>query len=202
MNKIVTKPNIRPSLDETINPEVFLDFYWLKEELFVFCKEQRIPTGGSKKVITQRIYHYLRTGEILSEEKNGDVEKYDKHYEITLDAIIPRGYKNDEQHRKFFKTVIGSHFKYNVLFMSWMKANRGKTYSEAVDEWIRIDKEKKSGKKLHIAPQFEYNQYTRDFFLANPELKHGDAITCWKYKKSLRGHNKYENGDLVGLDVE
>lgn len=27
-----------------------------------------------------------------------------------------------------------------------------------------------------------------------------EAITCWKYKKSLQGHNRYEKSDLVVLD--
>ena len=26
-----------------------------------------------------------------------------------------------------------------------------------------------------------------------------DAIKCWKYKKSLKGHNKYEDSDLIAL---
>ena len=26
-----------------------------------------------------------------------------------------------------------------------------------------------------------------------------DAIICWKYKKSLKGHNKYEESDLIAI---
>ncbi len=77
-----------------------------------------------------------------------------------------------------------------------MKANFGKTYKEAVKEWNRIFEEKKAGKKYTISSQFEYNQYTRDFFKDNPDMKRSDAITCWKYKKSLSGSNKYEKKDL------
>ena len=27
-----------------------------------------------------------------------------------------------------------------------------------------------------------------------------DAIACWKYKKSIAGHNRYERADLVALE--
>ncbi|MBM7686703.1 hypothetical protein [Defluviitalea raffinosedens] len=28
-----------------------------------------------------------------------------------------------------------------------------------------------------------------------------DAIKCWKYKKSLKGHNRYEKSDFIALEV-
>jgi hypothetical protein len=83
--------------------------------------------------------------------------------------------------------------------MEWVKQNSKKTYQEAVNEWLRIEKDKKSGKKQKISTQFEYNQYTRDFFNANPNRSRIDAINCWKYKKGLPGSNKYENSDLNTL---
>lgn len=48
--------------------------------------------------------------------------------------------------------------------------------------------------------QFEYNTYIRDFFEDNQGRSLEEAITCWKYKKSLQGHNRYEQSDLVALD--
>ena len=46
----------------------------------------------------------------------------------------------------------------------------------------------------------EYNTYIRDFFEDNQGRSLDEAITCWKYKKSLQGHNRYEKSDLVALD--
>ena len=54
-------------------------------------------------------------------------------------------------------------------------------------------------KTFKIAPQFEYNTYIRDFIAANKGKKLSDAILCWKYKKSLRGDNKYADADLSAL---
>ena len=58
--------------------------------------------------------------------------------------------------------------------------------------------EKKKGKTT-IDKQFEYNTYIRDFFEDNQGRDLEEAITCWKYKKSLQGHNRYEKSDLVAL---
>ncbi len=118
---------------------------------------------------------------------------------ITLKTRLEESYKNDALNRAFFKLVIGERFKFNVVFMEWVKQNSEMTYQEAVNEWLRIEKDKKSGKKQKIGSQFEYNQYTRDFFGANPTRKRNDAIKCWKYKKGLPGSNKYEDSDLKAL---
>ena len=195
--------NKRPPLNPKIDPEEFKNFYWLKEELTAFCKKHSLPTGGSKTILTDRIYYFLKTGETPKppEKKSaGNSKKKSSTGEkLSLSAKIPADYKNDERHREFFKSVIGPHFKFNVLFMNWLKANSGKTYQAAVNEWNRLYEEKKAGKKYEISAQFEYNQYTRDFFKANPGRTRKDAIACWKYKKSLPGSNKYEKKDLKAL---
>jgi hypothetical protein len=187
---------MRPPLNQNIDPDLFLDYYWLKEELIAFCKSYKIPLNGSKETLTKRIYTFLKTGTILTEKKPQTKPKPATNVKLTLTSTIPVGYKNDERQRQFFISIIGPHFKFNVSFMNWMKQNAGKTYQDAVDEWNRIWEEKKSGNKTAISPQFEYNQYTRDFFKANPNRSRDEAITCWKYKKSLQGHNKYEDSDL------
>lgn len=190
---------MKPELDVTIDPDIFTNYYWLKEELLTFCKRYKIPTSGSKDELTQRIYEYLKTGEILKPAKKRMNKSSSKGTPITPDALIPEGYKNDEYHREFFKKEIGEHFKFNVPFMNWMKKHPGKTYRDAIEEWNRIYKVKRSGKKTEISSQFQYNQYTRDFYSVNPDAKRGDVIRCWKYKKSLPGHNRYEDSDLIEL---
>ncbi|MGL1893657.1 MAG: SAP domain-containing protein [Spirochaetaceae bacterium] len=189
---------MRPLLDTKIDPEEFLSFYWLKEELFTFCKMNSLPGSGSKDDITSRIYKYLKTGEVIK-PVNHSKKISINNSPLNLDAIIPEGYKNDERHREFFKSEIGEHFKFNVTFMNWMKVNNGKTYKDAITEWNRIIADKKKGKKTEISSQFQYNQYTRDFFKNNANGKREDAIKCWKYKKALPGHNRYEECDMVAL---
>jgi len=40
----------------------------------------------------------------------------------------------------------------------------------------------------------------RDFFDDNTGLTLEQAIKCWKYKRSLKGHNRYEKKDIKALD--
>ncbi len=51
----------RPPLDNDISPLDFNDFYWLKEELVEFCKNNDIKTFGGKIELTKRIQHFLLT---------------------------------------------------------------------------------------------------------------------------------------------
>lgn len=71
----------------------------------------------------------------------------------------------------------------------------GKTFKEYY--YLKEDKKKN---KTKIDKQFEYNTYIRDFFNDNKDKSLDQAIKCWKYKKSLKGHNKYEKDDLKILD--
>ena len=86
-----------------------------------------------------------------------------------------------------------------MAFQKWLKSNAGKTYKEAITAYYHILEEKKMG-KTNIDKQFEYNTYTRDFFADNKGKSLTEAIKCWKYKKQLQGHNRYERSDLVALD--
>ena len=94
---------------------------------------------------------------------------------------------------------IGKSFSFNVLFQKWLKTNAGKTYKDAINAYYEILNTKKKT-NTPIDKQFEYNTYIRDFFKENHNKTWADAIICWKYKKSLPGHNRYEPSDLKALD--
>lgn len=191
---------MRPELTINTHIDDFKDYYWLKAELIEFCRMSNLPSGGRKSDLEKRIYRFLKDGEIIVSKRI--VRKKSAINELDLNQKIGIDYKNDENRRAFFVNEIGKHFKFNVQFMEWMKLNPDKLYSDAVNEWKRIIKERKTGKKSEISSQFEYNQYTRDFFNANPDLGREEAIICWKYKKSIKGHNRYEDSDLKNYKME
>ena len=118
---------------------------------------------------------------------------------ITLDSLIEPDLVCSEVHRAFFKEHIGASFSFNVAFQKWLKANSGKTYKEAVDAYFAILEDKKNNKSV-IDKQFEYNTYVRDFMAANKGRSLNDAIKCWNYKKSMPGHNRYEDSDRSVLE--
>jgi hypothetical protein len=61
---------LRPNLTKDISIQSFIDFYWLKEELQAFCRENGISASGSKIEISDRIQAFLRTGEIKKRSEN------------------------------------------------------------------------------------------------------------------------------------
>lgn len=52
----------RPKLNKELDAVTFRSFYYLKQELADFCKENRLPASGSKAELTVRIAYFLDTG--------------------------------------------------------------------------------------------------------------------------------------------
>ncbi len=177
----------------------FLDRYWLKEELVKICKELSLPASGSKEYLLEHICCVIEKRPIAVKKR--EIKKRSTVQEIQPDMLIDANYSSDENHRRFFLSQIGSAFKYNVQFMNWMKEHKGvKTYAQAIAEWERISELKREGVKNPIGRQFEYNQYTRDFFEHNKGLSREDCRKCWEYKKKKSGPRRYEDSDLTILD--
>lgn len=187
----------RPVLDKNLNSKTFREFYYLKEELVDFCRENGLPAFGGKIDITDRIAHFLDTGKVLpvstTKKKVTEISNICEQTKIEPDFVC------SEKHRVFFKEHIGNSFSFNVAFQKWLKSNAGKTYKEAIAAYYQILEDKKKG-KTEIDKQFEYNTYIRDFFADNQGKSLEEAIKCWKYKKQLQGHNRYERSDLVAME--
>lgn len=189
----------RPNLDKNLDSKTFRNFYYLKEELVDFCRKNALPVTGGKIEITERIAHFLDTGEILPVSKVRKNPVQAVNVDIDLNAKIEPNFVCTEKHRAFFKEHIGAAFSFNVAFQKWLKSNSGKTYKDAISAYYQIIEEKKK-RKTTIDRQFEYNTYIRDFFADNKGKTLEDAIKCWNYKKQKQGHNRYERADLVALE--
>ena len=190
----------RPELNKALDADTFREYYWLKEELVSFCRSAGIPSSGGKTELSDRIYSFLKTGSVMPEARPSQRRRTSADTgQITPDRIIEDGFVCSEKHRAFFKEQIGNSFSFNVAFQKWLRSNAGKTYAEAVEAY-RLIKEKSKAEKTVIGRQFEYNTYIRAFFEANKGRPLEDAIRCWKYKKSLPGHNRYEDTDLKALE--
>ena len=187
----------RPKLNTKLDAATFRSFYYLKQELADFCKENGLPASGSKSELTDRIAYFLDTGDVRrsSAERKTAVNIGT----LTEDTVIEPNIVCSEKHRAFFSEKIGKSFSFHVPFQKWLKANAGKTYGDEIQAYYRILEEKKH-RKTEIGGQFEYNTYIRDFFADNPGKSLHDAIVCWNYKKSLPGHHRYEKRDLIALD--
>lgn len=183
----------RPSLLKDLDSTTFRNFYYLKEELVAFCRENGLPVSGGKLELTDRIAYYLDTGKVRCvpvAKKKTTINTV-----IEVDTRIEDNFVCSEVHRAFFKEHIGNSFSFNVAFQKWLKSHSGKTYQEAIDAYYQILEDKKKG-KTKIDRQFEYNTYIRDFFADNKGKSLEEAITCWKYKKQQPGHHRYDKSDL------
>jgi hypothetical protein len=187
----------RPELTRGLSSQRFREYYYLKSELMEFCRQEQLSASGSKAEMTDRIEAYLKTGERIAAAKP-IAGKSSGRPEISPDSVIEENFCCSERHRDFFKSVIGNSFKFNVAFQTWLKTNAGKTYADAVSAYKEIA-EKKKTTITEIGGQFEYNAYIRAFFEANKGRTLVQAIACWKYKKSMPGHNRYEASDLEVL---
>ena len=183
----------RPSLTKDLKSEEFKEYYFLKEELKEFCRENGLKISGSKSELEERIIYFLDTGKSLETQKTKTISKKSPNETISLESKIGDNFKCSEDKREFFEKEIGKGFKFKVKFQKWLKSNPDKTYEDAIRAYFEIQNSKQ---KHEIDKQFQYNQYIRDFFEDNDDKTLKDAIDCWKYKKSLKGHNKYEKSDL------
>ena len=186
----------RPKLSINLEGQTFRSYYYLKEELVDFCRKNKLPVSGGKIELTDRIAYFLDTGKVLNTLKKK--KSTNTIGIITEETSIEPNIVCSEKHREFFKEKIGKGFSFNVMFQKWLKNNAGKTYGEAIAAYYEI-LEKKKSKKNDIDKQFEYNTYIRAFFEDNKGKSLNEAIICWKYKKGLKGHNRYEKSDLVAL---
>ena len=159
-------------------------------------------TTGGKLELTERIAHFLDTGEKDTARKTSVVNTIKKPQTpntITLDSLIESNFVCSEKHRAFYKAQIGPTFSFNVIFQKWLKNNTGKTYRDSIAAYYQILEDKKQN-RTPIAKQFEYNTYIRDFFADNPGKTLPEAIKCWNYKKNQKGNHRYEKIDLKVLD--
>ena len=122
--------NKRPVLDRNLDSKTFRDFYYLKEELVNFCRENGIPVSGGKIEITDRIAYFLDTGKVLSAPMA--TKKAAAISTISEDTKIEANFVCSEKHRAFFREHIGKGFSFNVAFQKWLKNNTGKSLEQAI----------------------------------------------------------------------
>lgn len=113
--------------------------------------------------------------------------------ELNLDTVITENHRCSQNVRAFFKSIIPK-FHFSTYIQNYFKENAGKTYRDVVHAWYEEEERKKNPSyKKQIGSQFEYNQFTRDYF-ADPKNKGSnreEAIKAWNVLKKLPGSNKY-----------
>ena len=186
---------MRPTLAINLHVNDFSNNYRLKEELQQFCREHGLSTSGSKDAITNRIKIFLQTGEIVKPQRIRACKSTVLDNELSLETVIVPGHKCSQNVRYFFKKHIPN-FHFSTFIQNFFKENIGNTYQDGINAWHEEQQRLKNPLyKKEISPQFEYNQFTRDFYAdpANKGKRKKDAIHAWNTKKSQPGDNKYKS---------
>lgn len=191
---LVEKPQLRPNLNLGLNHKFFMNFYWLKQELIKFCRNNKLSTTGSKIELTERIYQFLKTGCKKDQITKSAKKTLDSINRLTLDTPVIN-YKNDAITRQFFKKHIGNHFHFNSYLRKFTNKSliEKLTYGDLIKGWIAEEARKKSPDyKANIDKQFQYNQFIQDFFINEKNKTLQDAIKAWNLVKTSSGMCTYE----------
>lgn len=175
----------RPQLTPSISVDDFRDYYWLKEELLDFCRQNDLPLGGSKREISERIERFLHTGEVLpATSRSSSLGRAAMPETFTRDTVIEPGWHCSQALRAFLETEIGFGFHFDQVMRDFIKQGHGKTLQEAINAW-QVAKANPP-QKTEIAPQFEYMRHMREYFDLHPEGTREEALAAWHEKKSKR----------------
>lgn len=181
---------------QTITVETLKNAYWLKLQLIDFCKKNGLSTAGSKKNLEQRIAVFLSSGSKIKLESNKQTGQRDSHQPLMRDTLVVN-YKNDAATRLFFIKHIGQHFRFDAYLRQFTNINnitKNLTYGDLIDGWLQEEAQRKNpNHQTRIGEQFEYNQFTRDYFSNEKGRSRSDAIKAWAIVKTLPGEKTYAN---------
>ncbi len=175
---------LREPLTLRTSIEDFRDGYWLQVELQKFCRENNISTVGGKREVADRIEHFLRTGERLTPKP--------------VDTQALAGFRCTQEMRALFTSQLGPNFRFTVPLQRYIQGHPGATLGEIAEEWKRQDVARRTGNlKQEIEPQFQYNQFTRDFFSdpLNRGKSRQECQNAWRRTRDRRGDKKYTPSD-------
>ncbi|MFS0593208.1 DUF6434 domain-containing protein [Cytobacillus horneckiae] len=107
--------------------------------------------------------------------------------------LIGENHRCSQNVRAFFKKKI-QNFHSSTFIQQYFKNNPQKTYKDVIVAWEEEELRKKDPNyQTKIGSQFEYNQFTRDYFAdpSNKDKKREDAIKAWNEIKNQPSSNKY-----------
>lgn len=173
----------RPTQITGLSSDDFIAYYWLKKELVQFCRANNLATSGSKQQLTERIKHFLDTGERLRPEKKRS-RTGQMPNTFMRETIIGENWRCSQSLRAFFESEIGSSFHFNQFMRDFIQRDGvGQSLQAAIDGWKESKEQPKSDE---IGSQFEYNRHFRQYFAQNKGATREDAIRAWNEKKSQR----------------
>ncbi|HEX7556732.1 MAG TPA: DUF6434 domain-containing protein, partial [Leptolinea sp.] len=116
----------------------FDNYYWLKNELATFCRENHLSTSGSKQALIERIHSFLKTGRIPDKVKGGSNRSQPQIAMLSIfsrQSIIGPGWRCGQELRSFFEKELGRSFHFDSVMRDFIHYRVGKTLDEAIQAW-------------------------------------------------------------------
>jgi SAP domain-containing new25/Domain of unknown function (DUF6434) len=175
------RPPLSPSLDAT----EFRRWYWLKQELVDFAKQEGLSASGDKPNLANRIALFLGgvNPQVAGASTKVVRQTVSKRLSepLTLETALGPKQASSQQLREFFVEAIGPRFSYDIHMRTFLASNETKTLGEAVAHWHAT----RNTAKPETLPQLELVRFTKAWHRAHPAGTQVECRTAWKLYKSL-----------------
>jgi SAP domain-containing new25/Domain of unknown function (DUF6434) len=175
----------RPPLARSLDATEFRRWYWLKQELLDFAKQEGIATSGDKPTLSNRIALFL-TG--VDAQQISTTIRTARHTisrrlpePLTAETVLGPRQASSQQLRTFFETEIGRRFSYDVHMRTFLASDQHKTLGDAVEHWYAT----RGAAKPETLPQLELVRFTKAWHAANPTGTQVECRAAWQRYKAL-----------------
>jgi hypothetical protein len=172
---------MRPLLSRSLSGSELRRWYWTKAELALLGREFAISTSVGKLELTNRLAAALDGAPPPAPpEARSGAPGQQLAGPLTPDVLLPRGQRCSQELRRFFTDQVGPRFRFDAAMRQFVADGAGLSLGDGVRHWYRT----RSLPRGDIDPQFELNQFIRDFH-ARKAGSREMALAAWRRHKEL-----------------
>ena len=177
----------RPPVETITSEDELRRWYWLRSDLVQLARTLRVSTAGSKPELTERLADVLAgRRRATPAERTSRAAAPPLPDSLDGTTMLPPGQRCTQQLRAHLEAVIGPGFRFDGPMRAFISTG-GVTLDEVVAHWHAT----RDRGPDEIAPQFEYNRFTRAWRQAHP---HGDReallAAWWAHRDAPRPHGR------------
>lgn len=170
----------RPQLSSVRSGAELRRWYWLKAELIELARARGVSSVGGKQELTARLAADL-DGEPPPSALPAARAAGQLTGPLSTDTVIPDGQRASQLLRAFFTEAIGPSFRFDGPMREFIAEGAGRTLGDAVDHWYAT----RNRPRHEIAPQFEFNRFTRAWHQSHPDGTREQALAAWQAHRAL-----------------
>lgn len=145
-------------------------------ELLHVARSLALPTTGGKQLLTERIAAALDGTEFV-EPAPRQARAKQLSGQLSAETVIPRGQRCSQVVRAWFTEQVGPGFHFDEPLREFFRTTDGTdTLASALAHWHAT----RHTAPKRIGPQFEYNRFTRDWYIKNPGGTREQLLDAWQ----------------------